>query len=124
MDNNNLSGTENTNMAGSTDGTAQSGYQNNYQSNYQGSYQQPAYQQPSNLEEPVTMGDWIISMLICMIPCLNIVMMFVWAFSKSEKKSKSNFFKASLIIYAISIGLCIVLFVVFAGAMAAALQGY
>ena len=50
-----------------------------------------------NLEEPMSMGEWMISLLVMMIPCVNIVMMFVWAFSSTEKKSKSNYFKASLI---------------------------
>ena len=49
------------------------------------------------LEEPVSVGEWIVSMLLMLVPCLNIIMMFVWAFGKDEKKSKSNFFKASLI---------------------------
>lgn len=49
------------------------------------------------LEEPVSVGEWIVSMLLMLVPCLNIIMMFVWAFGKGEKKSKSNFFKASLI---------------------------
>ena len=57
-----------------------------------GQYQQPQpsiqeqlqyqYQQPQdNLEEPMSMGEWLISLLVMMIPCVNIVMMFVWAFS-------------------------------------------
>ena len=64
-------------------------------------YQQPQYQQapyqasPNQLEEPVTFGEWMITMLVMMIPCVNIVMMFVWAFGNG-KKSKSNYFKASL----------------------------
>ena len=62
------------------------------------------------LEEPVSVGEWIVSMLIMLVPCLNIIMMFVWAFGKSEKKSKSNFFKASLI-YA---GVMLVLYLIFA----------
>ena len=73
---------------------------------YGGQYQQPSvqdqlqyqYQQPeSNLEEPMTLGEWLITMLIMLIPCVNIIMAFVWAFSSKEKKSKSNYFKAWLI---------------------------
>lgn len=51
----------------------------------------------SGLEEPVSMGEWILSLLLTMIPCVGLIMMFVWAFGKGEKKSKSNFFKAELI---------------------------
>lgn len=86
-------------------------YQNNtYQNNqyqpyqqYQGSYQnyQPYPQSQLDLEEPVKLSEWIVTMLIMMVPCVNIVMVFVWAFSQNEKKSKSNFFKASLIMAAV-----------------------
>lgn len=71
--------------------------------------QQP-YQQPyqnDNLDEPVSFGDWMLSLLLMMIPCVNIVMMFVYAFGNG-KKSKSNFFKASLVWALISVVLSVV----------------
>ena len=80
------------------------------------SYQEPTYGEPSmqsiaassyaqpvtpqsyeGLEEPVSKGEWAICYFLMMIPCVGIIMMFVWAFSKTEKKSKSNFFKVQLI---------------------------
>ncbi|MCM1387983.1 MAG: hypothetical protein NC231_11685 [Bacillus sp. (in: Bacteria)] len=71
-------------------------YQNNYYNN--GNYQMP-YQQnaPLDLEEPMKVSEWLISLLITMIPCVGLIMIFVWAFGSTEKKSKSNFFKAALI---------------------------
>lgn len=72
--------------------------------------QQGGYQIP--MEEPMSVGDWLIILLIMMIPCVNIVMVFVWAFSNSEKKSKSNYFKAILIWSLIWIVLSIVLSIV------------
>ena len=79
-------------------------------------YQQQApYQAPTgDLEEPVSFGEWMITLLIMMIPCVNIVMMFVWAFGNS-KKSKSNYFKASLVWALISI-VIMILFMVIGGA--------
>ena len=78
------------------------------------------YQEPQNeLEEPMTMGEWMITLLIMMIPCANIIMAFVWAFSSKEKKSTSNYFKAFLIFLAIQVVLCIILFVVMGVSMAA-----
>lgn len=75
-----------------------------YSYNNNGNYQTPYNQAPQmDLEEPVKMSEWLISFLILMIPCVNIIMPFVWAFSGNEKKSKSNFFKASLIMAAIGI---------------------
>lgn len=100
-----------------------SGYQN---SSYQGGYQNETYagnayqsygtnyQQYNTtasypngqmeLEEPVKISEWVLAMVLMMIPCVNIIMMFVWAFSSTEKKSKSNFFKAYLIFFGISMG--------------------
>lgn len=112
-----------------------SGYENNssYENGggydgggYQQQYQQPTvqeqlqyqYQRPDDeLEEPMTLGEWMITLLIMLIPCANIVMAFVWAFSSKEKKSKSNFFKAYLIFMAIIIVLYIILMVVFGTAL-------
>ena len=67
----------------------------------------------SGLEKPMSVGDWIITFLILMIPCLNIVMMFVWAFSSSENKTKSNFFKAYLILVGIVFILYLIGFMLF-----------
>ncbi len=60
---------------------------------------------------PVKMGEWLVSLLLMLIPCVNIVLMFVWAFSDKEKKSKSNFFKAFLIYNAIQVVLGIIWFI-------------
>ncbi|NMA74202.1 MAG: hypothetical protein GX963_08620 [Bacteroidales bacterium] len=45
----------------------------------------------------VTLGDWIITLLIMIIPFVNFIMLFVWAFSSSTPQSKANWAKASLI---------------------------
>lgn len=104
MDNNNMYDKENQN--GGQGQFQQQPYQQQpyqqqpyQQSPYQQSpYQQQPYQQgDSDLEEPVTFADWMISMLIMCIPCVNIVMMLVWAFGSNTKKSKANYFKASLV---------------------------
>lgn len=92
-------------------------------------YQEPVYQQPETpssytdaysqpvtpqsyegLEEPVTKGEWALCFFLMMIPCVGIIMMFVWAFSKTEKKSKSNFFKVQLIFVGVIFVLYFLLF--------------
>lgn len=65
--------------------------------------QQPYGSGQPDMEVPVSVGEWILSMIILMVPCVNIIMVFVWAFSQKEKKSKSNFFKAYLISVAIAV---------------------
>ncbi len=93
----------------------QPSYQNDAQFN---GYQGGGYQAPQieGLEEPVSMGEWLICFLLMMVPCVNIVMMFVWAFSKTEKKSKSNFFKAELIMMGIVFALYLVVIIIVAAA--------
>lgn len=82
--------------------------------------QQPYQQsyQNDNLEEPVSFGEWMVALLLMMIPCVNIIMMFVFAFGKS-KKSKSNFFKAYLVWFLIMFVLSIIIGVAFGASMAA-----
>ncbi len=64
-------------------------------------YQQPPYQQQapyqpdSGLEEPVSFANWMLTKLVMLIPIVNIIMLFVWAFGNT-KRSKSNYFKATL----------------------------
>lgn len=77
-----------------------------------GGYGNGGYQSSQlDLEEPVKMSEWLIALLLMMVPCVNIVMMFVWAFSKTEKKSKSNFFKAQLIMAGIIFALYLVIII-------------
>ena len=84
-------------------------YQKSVQEQLQYQYREPE----TDLEEPISMGEWLVTMLLMLIPCVNIVLMFVWAFSSKEKKSKSNCFKAALIFAAIVLVLYIILIAIF-----------
>lgn len=85
---------------------------NNYNANNGYAYSPTVYS--ADMEEPVSIGEWIIAMLIMMVPCVNLIMMFVFAFSSSSKKSKSNYFKASLIMAGIIFAVYLVLVIVLA----------
>lgn len=76
----------------------------------QQNYNQP-YQQPYGVqnEQPMSLGDWIVTLLIMMIPCVNIIMMFVWAFGSNVNTSKKNYFRASLIFAAVGLVLGLIL---------------
>lgn len=63
----------------------------------------------------VTTGDWVLSILLLVVPVVQIVAPFVWAFSSSTPLSKKNFGKAILILWFVSI----VLLVLFWGSIAA-----
>ena len=52
------------------------------------------------------------------IPLVNLIMMFVWAFSSNTNPNKANYFKAALILFAIVMAIYLVLAVVFLGSIA------
>lgn len=74
-------------------------------------------------QEVISLKEWIITLLIMVIPIVNIVMLFVWAFSDNTPKSKSNWAKAKLVIMLLSFLLTIVLLILFWGAIAALIVG-
>jgi len=49
-------------------------------------------------DDTVSFWDWFIVMLILMIPVINFIMLFVWAFGGGVNESKANFARASLAI--------------------------
>lgn len=67
----------------------------------------------------VSLGDWLITMLIMLIPFVNFIMLFVWAFSSSTPVSKANWAKASLVFMLIGF----VLLLLFWGSIAAMVVG-
>ena len=76
-------------------------------------------------DNDVSVKEWLITNLILCVPLVNIVMVFVWAFSSSEKPSKSNYFKAQLIFFLIIVALQILLFMTFGFSFLASLsRGY
>ena len=62
--------------------------------------------------EPVTVGNWMLTFLLLCIPFVNIILIIVWAFGGGAPESKANFFRAWLIWMVIAIAA--VLFMVFA----------
>ncbi|HHL3632260.1 hypothetical protein [Neisseria polysaccharea] len=60
----------------------------------------------------MTTGQWVLTMIVFMIPLVNIIMLFVWAFG-SGNPNRANFCKAQLLIYLVGllIGLIFVLLI-------------
>ena len=48
--------------------------------------------------KPLTIGNWIITLIILAIPVVDIIMLIVWAASGSTHPSKKSFAQAYLII--------------------------
>lgn len=62
--------------------TYQQQQQQPYQQQYQ-PYQQPGYD-PGMDQTPLSMGEWILTILVMMIPCVGLIIYLVWAFGKME----------------------------------------
>lgn len=65
--------------------------------------------------EEVTVSEWIITLIITIIPIVNVVMYLVWAFGNSAKPSKANWAKASVILFAGIVILYLLIFVIVMG---------
>lgn len=88
--------------------SADNNYTNN---NYAGSnYGQAPYQSMPNYsnqqtpmdESPLPMGEWILVLLVAMVPCFGLIMYIIWAFGNSGNVNRKNFCRAQLIIMAIT----------------------
>ncbi|SDO19909.1 hypothetical protein SAMN05518871_11212 [Psychrobacillus sp. OK028] len=73
--------------------------------------QEQRYDTHEKSAKDMTVGEWLITMLILVIPIVNIVMLFIWGFGSPDPRR--NYARASLIWMAI----CIVLMIIFYGAI-------
>jgi formate-dependent nitrite reductase membrane component NrfD len=65
---------------------------------------------PGTVTQDVSVGEWIVTILITAIPLVGLIMLFVWAFGDGAQPSKKNWAIATLIWYAIMIVLGILFF--------------
>ncbi|WP_231637375.1 MULTISPECIES: hypothetical protein [Bacillales] len=74
-----------------------------------------------NPQQPVspviTVKEWMLTTLIMIIPVVNVIMMFVWAFGEGNP-TKKNYFKASLIWAAIVLVIYAIIAIIFIAAAA------
>ena len=57
---------------------------------------------------PMTIGNWIVTLILLAIPLVNIIMMIVWAVSETTYPSRKTYAQASLILMAIGVVIAIV----------------
>jgi len=69
-------------------------------------------EQEVNQYQPMSVGDWILTLMLTAIPLIYIIMLFVWVFNKNTHPSKVNFAKANLIMIALVIGIFAVIFAI------------
>ncbi len=58
----------------------------------------------------VSVGNWLLSIIVTSIPIVNIIFLAYWAFNKNTNKTKSNWAKATLLLFVIIIALYAVMF--------------
>lgn len=70
--------------------------------------QEQRYDNFEKTSNEMTVGDWLITTLILIIPIVNIVMLFIWSFGNPDPRR--NYARASLIWMAISIVLMLIFY--------------
>ncbi len=73
---------------------------NNYNYNNEQQYQQPVYAAPENAV--MSVGEWLLTTFILAIPCVGLIMAFVWGFG-SGNENRKNYCRAWLIWQVIAI---------------------
>ena len=68
-------------------------------------------------EVPLSLGQWILTVILMNIPCVGFIMLLVWAFGEGNQ-SRKNFARAWLIVNLVVVVLIFVLFFIFGTAMA------
>jgi heme/copper-type cytochrome/quinol oxidase subunit 2 len=70
-------------------------------------------------ETPMSMKDWLITLLLQAIPVVGFILLIVWAVDSNTNLNKQNWARASLIIFAIVIGIVILISILMFGVIAA-----
>lgn len=110
--------------------------QNPYQ---QPSYRQAPYGQPTGYQQPqatppyvaqsvqvvqpaqnqMTLGNWLVTMLVLSIPLVGFIMLLVWAFGGSDQPSRKTYCQATLLWGVIAIVLVILIMLIFGASLGA-----
>lgn len=104
-----------------SDGSQNGSGENNgaYQQNYNQNYSGNSGKKP--LDAPLSMGEWLLTILAGLVPCVGIVLYLIWAFGANTNINRKNYSRAMLIVMAVVIVLYTLFFVVFGIAMSNAL---
>ena len=72
-------------------------------------------------QKPMSVKDWLITLLIMAIPIVGLVMLFVYAFGNEGNENRRNWAKAQLIVLAIVLVLVVLCMIIFGSIYAAAM---
>ena len=76
-------------------------------------YQDPAnpvFQPQGRDERVMSVTDWLVTLLLMIIPVVNLILLIVWAVSDSGNRNRTNWARAALIMGAIWIVIYILIF--------------
>lgn len=82
------------------------------------SYQEASYPPEDPNKSVMSMGEWLITLIVMMIPCVNFIMMLIWSFGNGNENRK-NYCRANLIVTVAGTVLAVIVYAtVLAGAIA------
>ena len=90
-----------------------------YRDNFDYNSGNQANQQQVMDTSPLSLGDWILTILASFIPCAGIILYFFWAFNKNGNVNRRNFCRAQLII----MGAILIIYIVFLAIFGIAIIG-
>lgn len=64
---------------------------------------------PEFKKKPLSLGDWIISVLVTKIPLIGFIMLIVWAVDSNTEESKANWAKSELIVKLIGFAIAVII---------------
>lgn len=75
---------------------------------------------PNNTEDEsaMSLGDWVVTILVMFIPCAGIIIYLIWAFGKNGNVNRRNYCRAYLLIYAVIMVIYLIIALVFGAAIA------
>lgn len=71
----------------------------------------------------MSFGDWLVTMLIMIVPILNLVMLFIWATDRLTNPNKANWAKATLVIIAVQVVLAMFFIGIIVGSVSNLMSG-
>lgn len=81
----------------------------NYNTDYNCSYSHDYCQEDNKV---LSVGEWLLTILATLVPCVGLILYFVWAFGKDGNLNRRNYCRAWLIYWVIQAVLGIILAIV------------
>lgn len=51
------------------------------------------------MDNKMTLGQWVVTLIITVIPCVNLVFLIIWAVGNGDYPARKTFAQAFLIVY-------------------------